>query len=179
MKAALEEDSLDKVILMPAKVSPFKIGRKMASEKDRINMLKAACAPYENVEISTIEMDSTEVSYTYKTLTEFQKNHPHDRLWFILGSDSLLSLEDWYKGRELLSAFSFVLAPRPGYDLYETDEKIRIFMDRYHTEFKILHNQLFDVSSTEIKTRLKEGKSIRELVPEGVEQYIYEHGLYQ
>lgn len=177
-EAALKELGFDRILLMPAKVSPFKIGRKMASETDRINMLRCVAANYDRLDVTTIETNARRVSYTYKTMKTLGKQYPGARLWFIMGADSMLSLEDWYKGKALLREYDFVLAPRPGYDLLEVDERIRYYMDTYRTEIRVLHNKLVNVSSTEIKKRISEGQSIDHLVPREVGEYIYEHGIY-
>ena len=179
MEAAAEERLFDRIILLPARVSPFKIGREIADREDRIAMLECVAAEYPSVTVSRLEIDSTRVSYTFDTLTEMQKQCPGDRLWFIVGSDSLLSLERWYKGRELLRGFSFVLAPRPGFDRTDTEAHIQRYRELYGTEIRILHNRLRDISSTEIKKNIREGKSIDSLVPGPVADYINEHRLYQ
>ena len=176
--AAASEDNFKEVVLMPAKVSPFKVGREMASDHDRLSMLKLVAEEYEKISVSTYEIENTEVSYTFDTLTALQQAYPDDDLWFIVGSDSLLSLEEWHKGKELLSHFSFLLATRPGYDLYETDQKMQEYVERYGTRIQVLSNTHFDISSTEIKRTLRQGGSIHDMVPDAIERYIYEHGLY-
>ena len=179
MEAAAEEQLFDRIILLPARVSPFKIGREIADREARVAMLELVAEEYPSAEVSRLEIDSTRVSYTFDTLTEMQKQYPGDRLWFIVGSDSLLSLEQWYKGKELLRGFSFVLAPRPGCDKADTDEHLRRYREIYGTEIRVLHNRLKDISSTEIKKNIREGKPIDSLVPEPVADYINEHRLYQ
>ena len=176
--AAASLDSFKEVVLMPAKVSPFKVGREMASDHDRVRMLELVAEEYDKITVSTYEIEHTEVSYTFDTLTALQELYPDDSLWFIVGSDSLLSLEEWHKGKELLSHFSFLLAPRPGYDLYETDQKMQDYINRYGTQILVLDNEHFDISSTEIKITLRQGKPITDMVPEAVERYIHEQGLY-
>jgi nicotinate-nucleotide adenylyltransferase len=178
-EAALEELSLDKVLLMPAKVSPFKVGRKMASEEDRINMTRCAVENHPGLDVTTIETDASRVSYTFETMKALEELFPDFRIWFIMGSDSMLQLETWYKGEELLRKYTFVLAPRPGYDMTEVEQKIHYYSETYGTEIRVLHNELRDISSTEIKERIRRGDSISHLVPKEVRQYIYEHGIYQ
>ena len=95
-----------------------------------------------------------------------------------MGSDSLLTLESWYMGEELLRDFSFILAPRPGYDSTKTKEKKNAVKKKYGTEIRVLHNKLRDISSTEIKETITAGKEIGHLVPTKVAEYIHEHGLY-
>ena len=98
-EAAIEELNLTKVILIPTKVSPFKLGKKMASEKDRVAMTRLAAQEDEKFEVSTIETDRSSVSYTYKTLELLKKSMEDTKIWFMMGTDSFVSLESWYKGR--------------------------------------------------------------------------------
>jgi nicotinate-nucleotide adenylyltransferase len=176
---AMEEASLEKVIVMPARVSPFKIGSEIADDVDRLHMIKEAIAGHRGLEVSTIEINSGGVSYTYKTLSILKKYHPDDVLWFIMGSDQFLCLENWYKGPDLLRDYAFILAPRPGFDREAADEKLTRYTEVYGTSIRVLHNYPLDISSTDIKKAVREGRSISGMVPPGVEKYIYEHGLYR
>ncbi len=178
LEAVVEEAECDRIMLLPAKMSPFKLEQKIADEKHRIAMVSCVAAEYENVEVSTLEIDGPEVSYTYETMKKIQEKRPEDELHFIMGSDSLLTLESWYMGEELLRDFSFILAPRPGYDSTKTKEKKNAVKKKYGTEIRVLHNKLRDISSTEIKETIKAGKEIGHLVPTKVAEYIHEHGLY-
>lgn len=178
-KAAMKECGLAKVILLPTRVQPFKVGRKMAAEEDRVNMVKLIAQKNQNFAVSTMEAFGKEVSYTYDTLKALSREYPNDRFHFILGTDSFLSLEDWYKGRQLLSDFAFIVGVRPGYKESETLEKVKTFQEHYGAKIRILHNRIIEVSSTEIKENIKGGRDIRQMVPYEIERYIHEHGLYQ
>lgn len=178
LEAAVEEAECDRIMLLPAKMSPFKLEQKITDEKHRIAMVSCVAAEYENVEVSTLEIDGPKVSYTYETMKKIQEKRPEDELYFIMGSDSLLALESWYMGEELLRDFSFILAPRPGYDSTKMKEKKNAVKKKYGTEIRVLHNKLRDISSTEIKETIKAGKEIGHLVPTKVAEYIHEHGLY-
>ncbi|MEY8365028.1 nicotinate-nucleotide adenylyltransferase [Anaerovoracaceae bacterium 41-7] len=178
-KAAMRECGLSQIILLPAKVQPFKLGRHMAAEEDRVNMVSLIAHQNQNFVVSTVEAFSEEISYTYKTLQTLKCQYPKDRLHFILGTDSFLSLETWYKGADLLREFPFVVGVRPGYKESETIEMVEKVRRCYDAKIKILHNKILEVSSTEIKENIKAGKSIRSLVPFPIERYIHEHRLYQ
>ena len=178
-EAAIEELNLTKVILIPSKVSPFKLGKKMASEKDRVAMTRLAAQEDEKFEVSTIETDRSSVSYTYKTLELLQKSMEDTKIWFMMGTDSFVSLESWYKGHELLEEYSFAVAARPRFDVSVVEYKADKYSEKYGAEVKILHNRMLDISSTEIKEAIKEGRSIGEYVPQRIERYIDEHGLYK
>ncbi|WP_303857450.1 nicotinate (nicotinamide) nucleotide adenylyltransferase [Aminicella lysinilytica] len=178
-EAAIEELNLTKVILIPTKVSPFKLGKKMASEKDRVAMTRLAAQEDEKFEVSTIETDRSSVSYTYKTLELLKKSMEDTKIWFMMGTDSFVSLESWYKGQELLEEYSFAVAARPGFDVSVVEYKAEKYRVKYGAEVRILHNRMLDISSTEIKEAIKEGRSIEGYVPQRIERYIDEHGLYK
>ncbi len=177
-RAAMEECALHQIVLLPAKVQPFKLGHKMAAEEDRVNMVRLIAEENAGFSVSTAEAYSSGISYTYKTLKTLEKSYEGARLYFILGTDSFLSLENWYRGEDLLREFAFIVGIRPGYKEGETAEKAEILRNRYGTEIVLLHNRTVNISSTEIKKNIKRGKSIRQLVPFSIERYIYEHGLY-
>lgn len=178
-KAAMKECGLSRIILLPTKVQPFKIGREMASSEDRVNMVSLIARENENFIVSAIEAYSQEISYTYRTLQRLQEEYPADRLHFIMGTDSFLTLESWYRSEDLLREFSIIVGIRPGYKESETVEAMHLLRKKYDARIRVLHNRVMEVSSTEIKENVKSGKSIRELVPFQIERYICEHGLYK
>ena len=99
-------------------------------------------------------------------------------IYFIIGTDAFLNLEKWYAAEDLLEGFSFAIGMRPGY----REEELKALVDRLRRQFgtKIvgIHNPEVEISSTDIKNRIREGRSIKYLVPERVEDYIYRNGLY-
>ena len=178
-KSALETGGMEKVILMPAKVSPFKVGREMAGEEDRLAMAGLAAELSPGIEVSRLEVEADGVSYTFRTLTTLHKMHPYDRYWLIVGSDQFLNLESWYKGKDILESFQVILASRPGYMESEIEKKIQRYTDTYGTAVRVLKEEMPDISSTMIKEKIKSGDSITGLVPDMIEKYINEHGLYR
>lgn len=177
--AALEECGLDKIILLPTNVQPFKIGQERASNEHRINMTNLIAHENKNFVVSTVEAESSEISYTYNTMQHLSAEFPNCELCFIVGTDSFLGLESWYRHEELLSEGSFIIGIRPGYKETETENKAAYYRDKYNTKIQILHNQILQISSTEIKQNIKNGESINLLVPDSIERYIYEHKLYK
>lgn len=178
-KAAAEEFNLEKIILLPTKVQPFKIGREITDKEHRLNMAKIIAATNKNFIISAFEINNDEVSYTYNTLIGLRKEFPTGKLYFIMGADSFLSLETWYKGVDLLKEFSFIIAFRPGYDTGKILEKIKEMELKYGADISLLHNQVLDISSTEIKSRVRKSESIEDFVPFEIAEYINEHKLYK
>lgn len=177
---ALEQAELTSLILMPARHSPFKLDQGVTSSKDRLAMLVAAAEETdERLHVSTMEVDKDTVSYTYITLSEIKKQlDADDKLYFITGTDTYLQLTNWRKGDDILKKYAFIVGKRPGYQDQRLLEKIREYKTDFGTETIVISNRQFDVSSTEIRQRAARRESLFRLVPESVERYIYEHGLY-
>ena len=178
-RAAVASGEAGTVMIVPAKVSPFKQGKEMASEEDRYNMAKLAAEEVPGVSVSKIEMEMEGVSYTFRTLEALNERSPEEELCLIVGTDQFLALEEWYKGTDILSHYPVMVAVRPSEDEAELDRKIAAYGETYGTSVTKLGNKRIDVSSTMIKEKLARGESITGLVPAGVEAYIYEHGLYR
>ena len=178
-RAAIKEAGLSKLIVMPAYIQPFKQGKRVTEDEHRLAMTKLAFEDVENAEISTFETDRMRVSYTYDTLTELKKSYPDDELFFITGTDAFLSVDTWYKGIDLLQNFSFIVSVRPGYLEEELNAKISEYRKKYNTNVIKLVSTMPDISSSAVRDRFKSGESVTGLIPEKVERYIKEHGLYQ
>ena len=176
--AAVAESALDKLIVMPAHVQPFKIGRDFADDHHRLEMCRLAFQDVEKAEVSDYEIVHTEVSYTFDTLAHLKKTIPGSKLYFITGTDSFLSVEYWRKGKDLLQTYAFIVSVRPGYKEKELEERIRYYEGIYGTEVIRLRHEMPDVSSTNIKARRNQGLSVSDMIPESVERYMNEHSLY-
>lgn len=176
---ALTQCSLDSVILVPAKLQPFKLDKQVTPAEDRLKMVQLAAEDKPGINVSDYEICNDCISYSYLTMREMTRLNPGSRLYFITGTDAFLMVEQWKEASELLSCYSFIVGTRPGYredELKECMERIRIM---HGTEIINIDNIQIDVSSTEIRARLSEGKSIRGLVPIAVEEYIINKGLYR
>ncbi len=176
---AIREARLDKLIFVPAKVQPFKQDQDITPEKERLEMLKLAIEGMPKAEISTIELEREDISYTVTTLRQFKKEMPGADLFFLIGADAFLKIFKWNGAAEILSEHSFLVGTRPGYkeaNLQEVIGKARIL---HNTKITRLNNEEFDINSTEIRRRAEVGESIDHLVPAPVVEYIKSHGLYK
>ncbi|MBN7772443.1 nicotinate-nucleotide adenylyltransferase [Clostridium aminobutyricum] len=178
-KQARDELNLEKLLFVPVKNQPFKLGQLMSSDEDRVRMLKLALEGEEKLEISYAELESNEISYTLNTLRKIRSQFDQDtEIYFILGTDSFLKIEIWHDAPALLSEFSYAIGARPGYREEELKSCIDHIREVYNTTVVLLNNELLPISSTEIKERLYNGEEIDTLVPLPVERYIYDNGLY-
>jgi len=175
------ELSLDIVKFVPAKISPFKRDYTPTTDKHRLEMLKLAIGAHENFEVDPIEIQRGGVSYTIDTVEELQRNEP-DATWFMLiGADSLKDFRKWKSPDRLLSLVQMVVARRGGCP--EPDWKELEGLAPRETLDSIQQMRLdipvMEISSTSVRKRIEQNRTIRYLVPAPVEVYIREHQLYQ
>lgn len=178
-RAAVSEAELDKLIVMPAYIQPFKQGKQVSDDEHRLAMTRLAFEDVPRAEVSSFEIGRMCISYTFDTLEAMREQYPDGEIFFITGADSFVKIDTWYKGIELLTHFSFIVSARPGCEEYETAQKIKEYEEKYHTRILKLAAQMPDISSTELRLMYGEGKTSDGLVPEKAERYITEHGLYQ
>ena len=176
--AAMDEVGLDKLIVMPAHIQPFKQHRKIARDIHRLNMARLAFEGREGVEVSDYEMTKGDISYSYDTMSYLKSLYPDDELYFVMGTDSFLKVDRWYKGEDLLEEFSFIVSSRPGYPEKVLEAKMRFIEEDYGTEIIRLKTKMPEISSTEIRENALFGEPIDHLVPKAVEEYIYDNRLY-
>ena len=170
---------LDRVILLPAYESPFKIGRSGADSGQRLEMTRLAARDNEHFEVSELDVGKGRVSYTVDLMAELSAIYPDDRLYFIAGTDSFLGIEKWMGSEELLTRYGFVIGTRPGYRDEELAEHAERMREKYGAEVITVNIPKVDISSTDIRRRCRDGRSIKYLVPDAVGEFIARNGLYR
>ena len=176
---AARQEGLDRVFFVPARLQPFKLEKHVSSGDDRLAMLRIATKGLAYAEVSEIELDSEGISYTYLTLREFRKRCGDDgEIYFITGTDAFLGIEKWMNSEELLTSYSFIVGTRPGYRQEELEECIEGLRKRYPAKIVNIENRLHDISATEIRRRIHDGRDTEGMLPPGVEEYIREKDLY-
>ncbi len=168
----------EKIIFMPAYISPLKRVH-FATPEDRVEMLKKAIDDVHYFDIDTWEIEKGGVSYTVDTL-KYIRDKYGEKPYIILGADSLLNFKNW-KDPESVIENSYIV----GIERNGKLEKVREYFSNYFCRFKegkdyfLVNTRRVDISSTEIRRRVREGKSIRGMVPSEVESYIMEKGIYK
>ena len=175
---AVRECSIDKLIFMPAYVSPFKQNRKVAPGHDRAAMIEAVLGCNKAFCLSRYELSKEGPSYTYETVMHW-KHLLGGKLSFILGFDSVIEIDTWYHGEDLLKEVSLITARRPYANDSDGFDKIQYYKDKFGTEVTILDMKPVDASSTEIRMNRSAGYPITGMVHPEVEKYIIEHDLYK
>ena len=179
-ESARTEAGLDRLIILPAYESPFKVGKSNASSEDRLNMAILAAEGNAEMEVSSFDIDKGKVSFMVDLLLEMESMlGPDDKFYFISGTDSILKIEKWKDSEVLLTRYGFVVGSRPGYRTEELTQHVEYLKKTYGTDIRIVDIPQVDISSTDIRQRCQDGRTIKYLVPEKVEEYIISHGLYR
>lgn len=173
-----EKMELDRVVIIPANISPFKSGNpeEYAPGSDRIKMLQLAYAPLADSVIETYEIDRKGLSYTADTLKYIRKKYPDDDLYFLIGEDQALTFPYWHNPQEIASCAQICIADR---DVSRSmHEKILSAMEKIGITPIFINSPLIEISSTEIRNRINCRKSINFLTPPAVIEYIKSKNLY-
>ena len=177
MKNALCELELDELLLIPTFIPPHKVAKDLATGEDRIAMCRIAAQQEEKVTVSDLELRRGGSSYTWVTLRELHRLYPGCHFFLIVGGDMLLSFHQWKRWRDILRMATLCAAPR---EEDEHDDLVRA-AGRFMVMGQgciVMDTPVVEMSSTEIRTALKEGKSAAHLLHPGVEEYCRSHGLY-
>lgn len=175
---AYDEFDLDKVLIIPTGISHFKLNDNVLGKDMRLEMTKLAIEDNDHFELSTIEVDRPGNSYTYETLELLKSSNPENEYFLIVGADSLFKMETWMKPEVIFADATILAAVRDNEGISELEEKAEFLKQKFGAKICILHSPLIDISSTEIRERVKAGKSVKYLVTPKVASYIYSNNLY-
>ncbi len=161
--------NLDKVIFVPTFIPPHKEIEPGIKPEDRFKMVELAIEGNDAFEVSDYEIKVKKRSYSIDTLKEFKKKYgASSQLYFLTGSDSLKDLFSWKDINDIFKISKFIVAPRPGFPVNAIPKEVETVVITP-----------IEVSSEDIRRRVKEGRSIRYLIPEKVREYIVARKLYR
>jgi nicotinate-nucleotide adenylyltransferase len=161
---------LDRILFVPAANPPHKPGRELANGADRLEMIRLAIAGHAAFEVSPLELERGGISYSVDTLAELRPRGERDSLYFLVGVDAFREIHLWKDVTHLFELTNVVA--------FCYDPSTRSHRHRSGTSLSFLSITGLDVSATTIRTLLREGRSIRYLVPSTVERFIEERRLY-
>ena len=188
-----ERCGLDRIMFIPASTPPHKELAGDIPFADRYAMVEAAIADNPGFMVSDLESRRSGKSYSVKTLELLHQKYPGAEFYFIIGMDSYRSLGIWKDFSRMFMLTNLVVAARPGSPCEDPlrllpvviqqqfcyDEKAHMLRHQSGHVVIFMEETFLDISSTHIRQLVTDGRSIRYLVPAGVEQYIYQHGLYR
>jgi nicotinate-nucleotide adenylyltransferase len=176
-----EQGRLDQVWFVPAARPPHKLERAITPFAQRVEMLSLAIAGYPVFRVEELEKDRFGPSYTADTLVELHARLPEAELFFILGSDSLPDLPKWHQPRRVVELATLLVTQRAGWPVPPLAE-LRVALQLAEStplRLQVVEVPLIDISSSDLRRRAADNRSLRYFVPRAVECYIAEKGLYR
>lgn len=174
-----EQACLDRLIFMPCAIPPHKANADIPSGEHRLNMVRLAIGDNPSFEVSEMEIDAGGKSYTAKTLEVMGNIYPDDRLCFIVGADSLCDMERWFCPSEIFSRAEIIVAMRGGMKSAELNAAIGLFRQKYNADIRKVDMSVIEMSSSDIRKRMKEGRSVKYMICDQVIEYIAENKVYE
>ncbi len=167
---AASEFDLDEVVFVPTGTQPFKAASRVAPAEHRYLMTVIATASNPDFTVSRVDIDRAGTTYTIDTLGDLAQQRPDEDLFFITGADAMNQILTWKESNRLFDLAHFIGVTRPGHELdvgHLPDERV-----------SLLEVPAMAISSTACRERVRTGRPVWYLVPDGVVQYISKHHLY-
>ncbi len=189
-----ESFGLDRVFFVPASIPPHKRGQTHTPARDRLRMVRLAVANNPRFAVSTMEINRPGVSYSVDTIRNFaQRLKKGASLHFIIGLDAFSEIGTWKDFRVIFTLCNFIVTSRPGSresdplkgtgvavkKLFCYDPKRRLYRHQSGTQVYFIELTDIAISASEIRALVRQGRSIRYLLPASVESYIKQRGLYE
>jgi len=164
--------SFDRLVFVPTATQPLKAGQTVASPAQRLAMVRALVDADSRFDVSTIEIDRGGLSYTVDTLTALSEQWPHAELFWLVGADAIETFSKWREPRRIAELATIVVLQRAGEGMSQN-------LDSLPGSPRMVSSRRIDISSTEIRERVRAGKSIRGFVPDAVAELITAERLYR
>ena len=168
----ISSGAVDRLWFMVSPVNPLKVDKeRQVADTDRLRMVEMVSRPMEGVETSAFEFTMSRPSYTIDTLNALQEKFPDDEFYLVIGADNWTMFGKWRNSTEILEKYHLLIYPRLGYEV--------VIPEELKAQVALVDAPVIELSSTEIRERLAEGKSVRYYVPDEVAQYIDRKNLYK
>lgn len=174
---AVEYKKLDKVLFIPTGNPPHKTEKEKTKAEIRLEMVKRAVEDNNFFKVDDYEVRKKEPSYSAKTMEYLKERYPESELYFIMGEDSLLNIESWYRYEEFLEYVVVLVAKRLGENSEILEDKVEDLKSKgYRVE--IVPSHYLEISATNIRGKVKNGENPKYYLKQEVYDYILEEGLY-
>ena len=164
---------VDNVVYVPTG-SKYKYKNNLLPDKNRLEMLMILTKNYKNLDVNDYELKD-EVVYTCETLAYFKEVYPNDDIYFVCGADNLSYIDKWKNGEEILKNYKILVMKRKGEDINE----LLIKFKEYKHNIVVANIEQRDISSTEIREKLKKNEDVLDVLDKDVYEYIRNNKLYE
>jgi nicotinate-nucleotide adenylyltransferase len=163
-----DNSSLNQVWFVVSPQNPLKHSGSLLNEYHRLHLVQTAVDGDARFRVTDVEFKLPKPSYTIDTLTYLQEKYPENQFSVIMGSDSFQNISKWKNSELLLKNYSFIIYPRPGFEVTNTLQNV-----------EIISAPLLQISATAIRNNIKEGRSVRYLIPDNAREEIERSGYYK
>lgn len=174
---ALEYKNLDKVLFIPTGNPPHKTNKEKTKAEIRLEMVKIGIEDNEFFEIDDYEVRREEPSYSAMTMQYLKDKYPKTELYFIMGEDSLLDIESWYRYEDFLNCVTVLVAKRQEQCNKDLENKVNDLISKGY-KVEIVPSHYLEISATNIRKKLKNGENPKYYLKQEVYNYIIKEGLY-
>lgn len=176
---AREAFALNHIVFVPSARPPHKDLGEILDSQHRLKMVEIAVRDNAYFSVSELEIERRGLSYSVETVADFHRMYPGTEIFFILGIDAFMFMNTWKDTDRLAEMCSMIVVTRPGYHMNPEDERFAGIPALMWEKIEVIPIPGFEISSSAIRERVEQGKTIKYLLPPGVEQYIYDHNLYK
>lgn len=169
---------LDEIMMLPNGDPPHKTNIKVTPAADRLAMLQLAVKDIPYFHVSEMEIKRQGYSYSSVTLAELKKSHPDTDYYFIMGADSIFQIESWHEPATVMDNCIILAATRDHTPAARLNAQIDYLREKYGADIRLMDIPDLELSSSEIRRRVKNHQPIRFMVPDPVKEYIENHQLY-
>jgi len=166
-----EQLNFDRLLFIPSHIPPHRENPDTSAEI-RLKMTQEAVYGYPPFDVTDTEIQRNEPSYSIETVQKLENKHPEIEFHLVVGLDELVQFDQWHQWRSLLDKVQIVGMSRPGYNFEDVPEQVR-------SKSTHVKGPTIELSSSQIRKRVREGKTVRYMVPESVRDVISEHQLYR
>ncbi len=177
-ESAREYLGLEKVIFIPSGCSYMKAGMDIPDAAIRLEMTELAVADNPFFAVSDMEIKRAGNTYTYETIHHLHTENPDTEIVFIVGADTLFTIELWKAPERIFAGASIAAAVRDDKNPLEMQKQMAYLSDKYQAKIHLLPVKNIEISSTDIREQAKNGKSLRYMIPDAVREYILKHEIY-
>lgn len=175
---AMEEKGLNEVWLIPTGCSYMKLNKDVVPGEERYTMAQLAVAHHDRIKCLDIEIKRSGYTYSYETLEQLKEQYPDYEFYFIFGADCLFTIETWKYPERIFRNCKVIASVRNGASITKMEQKIAELQEKFQAEISLLPFLNLEISSTDLRERIRQGKNVKYLIPDAVIDYITEKNLY-
>ena len=179
-ECAHRQFDIPEILLMPTSRTYYKDDSELLEPEKRMDMIRMAIEEVRGqkyMKPSSLDIDRGGVTYTYDTITELKEFY--DKIYFIIGTDSFMYIDKWHRSEDFLPECTLLVSQRVTDHKDEVDAQYSYLTESYGADILFMDMEIMPISSSDIRKRIRTGRSVKGMVPDSIVKYIADNGLYK